>query len=267
MTDRRRCADPKCDDGPTDSDPLPRYVQEPGLLCRRCATLLEQRIAELPAHATDLRAVLGGLKASEKGENRPTKGTAPIPLNLAAHDHLTLMHATCVSWVLMVCEERDLRGPDRNDLPVLTGWLLSQLPWLLEHGAVGDLAEEMRDLARVADGIARAKPQWHRLEAPCPHCGVLGLGRWDGESQVACMSCGTAWPEEQYPRLALVVATDPRYSLTAEQAAERSGVAGSTFRGWAATGEIKPVGTADGVRRYAVTDVDRVATKKRGEVA
>lgn len=253
-----RCLDPKCDDGPTEGDPMPRFADDGSNLCRRCGTLLQQRLAELPARRDALRATLGGLRASVKGENRPTKGTPPVPLNLAAHDHLTEMHATVVSWVRLVTEERSLRGPDRDDLNVLSSWLLSQLDWLLDHPAAGDLAEEIRDLSRVADALARTREQWHRLPVKCPRCDAQEIGRWDGADHVACTSCGETWHEDDYARLVLILATDQGTSVTAAEGAKRAGIKPELFRQWVSRGKVRKLGTVDGVARYSTSDLDAV---------
>lgn len=263
-----RCLDPKCSDGPPldctcDPDavphhhaPGPRLTDDGDRLCRRCADLLEKRIAELPARQRELRDNLGGLHSHERGENRPTKGTPPVPLNIAAHDHLTDMHAKVVSWVRMVAEERDLRGPDRDALTYLCPWLLSQLPYLLQHGAVGDLADEMRDLTRTADGLTRAQPQRHHLPAPCPDCEATELYRLDGADHVLCQSCGLTWHERDYDRLVLVLASDTRTSVTAKEAAVRAGVPASTFRRWVGEKKVRRLGTVDGIARYSTADLD-----------
>lgn len=257
-----RCLDPGCTDGPTDSDEkMPRWAKD-GNLCRRCGALLEQRLAEVPARCQAVRSVLGGLRSSGRGENRPTKGTPPVPLNISAHDHLTEMHATLVSWVRMVAEERTLRGPDRDDDAILSAWLLSQLPWLLAHGAVGDLADEMRDLARVADSLTQSGLRWHRLEPPCPSCAAFELGRWDGDDHVGCRSCGRHWPDVEYPFFVRLALDDSGGCLTAAEAVQRAGVRPDTFWQWVSRGRVRKLGTVDGLARYSTSDIDRVIAER-----
>jgi hypothetical protein len=254
-----RCTDPECIDGPTEDDQQrPRWAAEGANLCRRCATLLERRLAELHSQADAVRATLGGLHSSRKGENRPTKGSPPVPLNLDAHDFLTEMHATVVSWVRLVTEERNLHGPDRDLLPALTSWLLHQLDWLCGHEAVGDFADEVRDLSRKADALAGTRPGWHKLPAPCPACGATSLGRWDGADEVGCQTCGERWAEQQYRWLVAVLSSDPGTSVTAAEAVERAEVPAATFRQWVSRGKVRRLGTVDGTARYSTADLDAV---------
>ena len=252
----RRCIGKQCLDGPAeDGEPRPRWADSPSLLCRRCGDRLERHLAELPARRDMLRSVLGGLSSRAGSGNRPTKGEPPVPLNVAAHDHLELLQATVVSWVLLVTEERTLRGPDRPDLNLLSAWLVSQHDWLLQQLWVDDLAEEMRDLSQVADTLTSVRPRWNRLPVPCPvpECGHHDLGRWDGSDEVVCNTCGTAWPEADYARLVRVL-TD-RETVTAEQGAVLAGVAPQTFRKWVTENRVRRAGTLDGQARYWASDV------------
>lgn len=260
-----RCVARDCLDGPpVDDQPAPRLTRH-GLLCDRDTRRLEQHLAELPARVHQLRAVLPGVQAPKRDGSRHTKGHPPVPLNLAAHDHLDLLAATVTSWVRLVAEERGLRGPDRPEVGRLSGWLLGQLDWLVEQPWVDDLAEEMRDLSRVADGLTQVRPGWHVLPAPCPRCSgpddpVLTLGRWDGDDHVGCSTCGERWAEEEYPRLVLVLSQD--VTVTAEEAARRAKVESATFRQWVSRGYVQRVGTVEGLARYSTKDVDAMTREE-----
>lgn len=256
MTDLR-CVDHGCLDGPPlDGQPSGRLVHLPALLCSRCEAALTKRLAEMPARRDLLRDTLGGIGGTRSSENKPTKGNPPVPLNIAAHDLLVDMQAKAVSWTQLVCEERGLRGPDQSDLRVLAPWLVSQVDWLIEQPWVDDLAEEMRDLARQADGLTAHRARWNRLEAPCPDCGAHELGRWDGSDDVHCLSCGMKWD-----RPALMEKQTARHTLTAASAAAWLRVRPATFRGYVAAGTIKSIGKdGDGLLRYAAEDVKALDT-------
>ncbi len=262
-----RCADPACLDGPHDEDdrPAPRWADDPSRLCRRCGSMLERRLAELPAHAHALRMVLGGLRSSVRGENRPTKGSPPIPLNIAAHDHLTALQATLVSWVRLVCEERGLRGPDRDDIGVLSGWLLHQLGWLLEHDAVGDLADEMRDLTRVADGMTNLTRRPTRAGADCFACEApLVRPVIDGleEDRLRCTRCGQQYDDGQYLMAlkaaaweAARVEVDGETWATPASLAHDLGRPENTLKRWRRDGLVRVL-VLTGVTFFHVADVE-----------
>lgn len=250
-----RCTDKLCLDGdPIDDLPAPRWALASTMLCRRCAAALEQRLAETAAMVDLLRAHLGG-HTTTRGDGRGSTAW-PIPLNVNAHDLLQHYPAVLSSWVRMVCEERSLRGPDRPDPAVLSGWLLSQLDWLVEQPWVDDLADEIRDLSNTAHGITAVRHRRYRLEPACPSCDARELGRWDGSDQVDCASCGRSWPHERYPALIRLALDDSRGSLTASEAAQRLGVSASRVSQLVAAGRIKKLGTVDGTARYSTADVE-----------
>jgi hypothetical protein len=255
-TDATRCIDPACNDGPPlDDQPAPRYARV-GLLCPRCALRLERRLAELPARHDELGQVLGGSQGT-RAEGKRTKGAPPVPLNVAAHDHRQHMTGVLASWALLVREERGLRGPDTSTVAVLAPWLVQQTSWLVEQPWVDDLSAEVADLTRVADGITRRNPGWHRLPAPCPECAAFELGRKDGDSHVECRSCGLTYGEADYLHLVHVLASDEEQTVTAREGARLCNVKPETFRQWVTRGWIRRMGEAGGLARYSREDVER----------
>jgi len=257
-----RCVDKTCLDGPPlDDQPAPR-IAGIGLLCHRCAFRLERHIAELPARFDELGAVLGGGKGS-RTEGKRTKGSPPVPLNLAAHDHRQHIAGVLASWVLLVAEERGLRGPDTQTVPALSTWLVQHHAWLVGQPWVDDLSEEVAELTRTAEGITRRLPGWNRLPAPCPGCGAFEMGRKDGDAHVECRSCGLRYGEAEYARLVHVLAHDDDETVTAREGARLCGVKPETFRQWVTRGWVRRLGEVDGLARYSRADVER----RRGEVA
>ena len=259
-----RCSDPRCTDGPPEHDePRPRWAVDGERLCLRCGVLLERRLSELPACRDALAAVLGGTQGARNGGNSPTKGMPPIPLNIDAHDHLVLMHDVAVAWVQMVLNERNLRGPDRNDLRVLCGWLTSQLPWLLQHEAVGDLADEVRDLVRTAEALAQTREQWHRKHVPCPRCKAEELGTWDGEDSILCRACSVTYSQDDYLAEVARYAKDTNKLLDRAAAALLLGVTRGHLRVMISRREVTPTGTIEGRPYFAVADLEEVMTRRR----
>lgn len=263
-----RCHDPRCADGPPldDAPTGPRLTRDGWHLCDRCAAALERRLGDLPALEDELRAILrrDGLRGQRTGSgNKPTKaGAPPSEYRHDADDALTDLRDVLTSWVFMLCADHDLRGPD------LTGerrgataarWLFVRLPALVVHDAAGDAAEEVRTLCRQAEGVARLQPGRHRLPAPCPDCGATELHRLDGEDHVLCQSCGLTWHEDDYDRLAAVLASD---YLTVTEAAAAARVPTGTFRRWVSEGRLSPAVDVDGAR-YLRADVEKVKREER----
>lgn len=266
-----RCHDPACTDGPaltdTDGHPIPdppRLADSPRLLCRRCHQRLERRLAELPATLDALHAVLGGTVGG-RGENARPKPGSRAPLVEDIHDHLQHVHATLVSWTLMVCQEQHLTVPRNLSTGRLASWLLARLDTLAAHPAAGDFAEEVRDCDRTARHLGRLDPQRHRLDAPCPEpdCGAHELHRYDGQSHVTCGACGHTWPEDEYTRLVLHV-LDNRGGMVTAADVTALGIPGSTLRSWVARKQVRKLGTVDGVTRYSADDVHAMRAKEAG---
>lgn len=253
MSDQR-CIGKTCTDGPLDTpdSPIlrPRWATR-GLLCTRCADRLERHLAEMPARRDLLRTVLAS-GGTASGGNKPTKGEPPSPMRDDVHDLLVALQATLTSWARLIAEERDLTDP--TDLRALSLWLLAQHAWALQQPWVDDFADEMHDIAKQADRLTAHRARWNRLPAPCPDCDAHELGRWDGHDDVQCGSCEQTLSGYAYQRLIVLGVTD--LTVTAAQAAARLEVPRATFRGWAATGRVRPLGKVDGLHRYDIRDID-----------
>lgn len=238
----------------------PRLAVDATMLCRDCTRRLERHLAEMPARVQLLRVLHDGQQTPRRTD-RPGSST-PVPLNVEAHDLLQKIPGVLASWTGMVCEERDLRGPDTHDR--CAAWLLGQLDWLVEQPWVDDFADEVADLAREAERLIRINPRRHRLEPPCPQCSARELGRWDGTDQVDCEACGRAWPEKDYPWMVRLALDDSKGCVTAQQAAQRLGVTVGTVRNYVTEGLIHKLGTVDGAARYSAQDVERLAKQQEG---
>ncbi len=230
------------------------------MLCTGCTRRLEQHLAEMPARLHLVQALHDG-RQSPRRSDRPG-GDAPVPVNVDAFDLLQAAPAVLGSWVLLVCEERSLRGPDNPEN--LAAWLLGQLDWLVRQLWVDDMAEEVSDLARAAERLCRVDEHRHRLEPPCPSCSARELGRWDGTEQVDCGSCGRVWPEKHYRAFVRLALDDSGGCLTAGEAAVRLGVSVGTVRNYVTAGEVRKLGTVDGTARYSTQDVERLAKQQEG---
>ncbi|MGH9004549.1 MAG: hypothetical protein ACRDYV_15605, partial [Acidimicrobiia bacterium] len=119
MTDQRAC--PTCPPGHQ-----PRPLRGDHMICRGCAAALGQALASLPA----VHAWLGHTLRRGAGQVEPVTGSreAPVPIDLAVHDHRVLIVDVLTSWARLITEEAHLSGPADTTLPTLTGWLRERLP-------------------------------------------------------------------------------------------------------------------------------------------
>lgn len=239
-------------------DQLPPPTIGQQMLCGDCIRTLERHLAETPAKLVLLHALHDGRQTPRRSD-RPGTST-PVPINVAAHDLAQEIPAVLASWTQLVCEERGLRGPDTHDR--CPAWLQGQLDYLVAQPWVDDLAAEVDDLMHRAEALIRIRPHRHRLEPPCPSCGVTELGRWDGTDQVDCEGCGRAWPHKQYPWMVRLALDDSRGCMTASQAAARLEVTVGTVRNYVAEGLVRKLGTIDGTARYAAWDVEQLVAAK-----
>ncbi len=243
------CTGKTCDTGGV---PRPAFANT--MLCGGCTKRLGQQLAELPARLHLVQALHDGRQTPRRSD-RPG-GDAPVPVNVDAVDLLNAVPAVLGSWVMLVCEERSLRGPDTPDR--LSSWLLGQFDWLVRQPWVDDMADEVNDLTRSAERLCRVDEHRHRLEPPCPSCTARELGRWDGTDQVDCASCGRRWKAEEYPWMVRLALDDSGGCLTAPEAAQRLGVSVGTLRNYVAAGEVRKLGTVDGTARYSARDIEQL---------
>lgn len=262
MTDLR-CSAKDCLDGPPlDDEPAPRLATQ-GYLCGRCSDALQRRVAELPARRDLLHNVLlHGTAAGARLGNSTTKGNPPLPSRGfdSTHDALADLEQKTVSWVQLVAEERREHGPDRQTIRALASYLVGRHDWIVRQPWVDDMAEEMRDLARVADGLTAHKARFRRLDMPCPvpDCGQAALGQWDTVGAVQCGSCGAQWDSEEFLQQQADL-----YTMTALRAAAWLEVQPGTFRGYVTSGAITSIGKdKDGLSRYRAEDVARLDTRE-----
>lgn len=239
-------------------DQLPPPTIGQQMLCGDCIRTLERHLAETTAKLVLLHALHDGRQTPRRSD-RPGTST-PVPINVAAYDLAQEIPAVLASWTALVCEERSLRGPDTHDR--CPAWLQGQLDYLVAQPWVDDLAGEVDDLMHRAEALIRIRPHRHRLEPPCPSCGAVRLGRWDGTDQVDCEACGRAWPHEKYPWMVRLALDESRSCMTATEAAARLEVTVGTVRNYVAEGLVRKLGTIDGTARYAAWDVEQLVAAK-----
>lgn len=124
-------------------------------LCPLCAGRLLAGIRELPRLYAECEEALSGVVATGLREKTSSGGPARgLALNGFAAEARTQILATLGSWSGLVAQERGFAAPARQ-APALADFLLSSLPWLACHPAVGDLSEEVARTVSTARRAAR----------------------------------------------------------------------------------------------------------------
>ena len=160
-----------------------------GQLCNTCHARLERNLAETPALVTLVRQefIETGSGAGNDGSKR-TKGEPPAPGSINAISQLVAYDYVLASWVTMITDQQNLRGPNRWNDPLQTSrWLLLHLPWISTQSWVADLIDEIQHATnglRIITGELIPTTDFSHL---CPHCSEQSLrGRFDSESGVWC---------------------------------------------------------------------------------
>lgn len=79
---------------------------------------------------------------------------------------------------------------------------------------------ELHDRTRILAGRGELV---HRLPAPCPRCDRLTLVRPNGKDHVECEACHHRWPESDYTRLCLVLASDENRKISLCDRCDKTG--------------------------------------------
>jgi hypothetical protein len=203
-----------------------RRPYERAQVCESCRTWL----AGVPAQIVEAYALLPDamLPATDGGQRVSGSREAPLPLAVDALDLTLPARAATVhdphgdqhghqpvatildTWV------RDWAGHRREHLPeptvaILAGWLRDRTEWACDqHPAVDEYADELRGLVRTLRIITGTARLVVRLPTPCPDCDLLSLIRQDGADHVECTQCRRLWTEDEYRRLAVVLAETMR---------------------------------------------------------
>ncbi len=206
-------------------------------LCPTCTRVVTFAINELPRDYVDLsvalaHGVIGMTDLVSATKDLPT----PLRINVAAVAAEMVRIATV--FAEPVAELLHIDWDTQKMDHARPGWTLQRATRLLGHHVSVLLALRNVDLQVWADngwdfdygstdgidgalallslhhasrGILGLTKLTHELprNAPCPACGGQ-LVRENGASEVHCVRCPVAFPEEEYRRLALVIISDRR---------------------------------------------------------
>ncbi|QPP10338.1 hypothetical protein G4Z16_02025 [Streptomyces bathyalis] len=130
-------------------------------------------------------------------------------MNPAAAEVRSSIRTVLASWAGLVSDERRLQPPSR-EIPTLARFLGRHIQWLTRHPAAGDMAEEIRDLARNARNLAYPNSVRRVPVGSCPESDCAGelfahIRAHDDlhPSEIICtLSPCHSWPVTCWARLA-----------------------------------------------------------------
>ena len=203
------------------------------VVCPRCQDRTDDDLAEIGALYCLLDVhrwtfeLLGPADTNARGK----RIDPPAPGDLHIIDVLDARGgpwAVLASWVQLIREERLERPQTRRDTDpdpganpdtfvALVAFLRAWWPRLCDdHPAADDFAREMRDTRRLLDEAVRG-PRSRRVHlgrcpvvlpatdtTPARECGAV-LHHDPTQPVIRCHACGTAWSDEEWPRLAAML--------------------------------------------------------------
>lgn len=149
-------------------------------LCRRCASVLERILAELPATLDDLQTTITRQSRTSKGGGgKPTKASeAPLPFDVHASEVLDRTRNGMSTWIRHVCEVRGVPLPAIGDplRPASNGamatWLVTHIQSILADEWAPQLLADLKQLQYELR--AAVDNREYRYAGPCT--AVLQMG-------------------------------------------------------------------------------------------
>jgi hypothetical protein len=203
---KRLCEAPGC--APATLGPRPRLAEPGSRLCGGCRAALARDLASLPALHAECGSALAHCspRAIERVTGSPAGG---IELNDDAVEARSAIGRLLASWSARVVDERGVARPSARGHVALARFLIRHLDWLVAHPAAGQMAGELRRLARDAHQVSRRDLAPRRVElGSCVHPGCEAVMSSSAPAadaharmQVTC-EAGHSWPPDQWLILA-----------------------------------------------------------------
>jgi hypothetical protein len=132
------------------------------------------------------------------------------PVMVSARDQAGAWSVAAVldSWARDWSETLDLPLP-KPEVPALVSWLSIHLTRAVdEHPAIQEFAEEVTTTLYAVRALLNVSRALIHLHEACPSCGHVALQRDPGGGDVECSNCRRTWPDNQFNRLAVVLADE-----------------------------------------------------------
>lgn len=190
----QRCCYPAC----RDLDGQPRLTA--AVICSVCQCNVERDLVRAPQTYVRLHLALPPGNAVGRAEKVSGTKSPRAPLNVQVLATGSALCQVLTLWVSLVRVDLGLAVPrfghQREAVAVARSseWLL---PRLAESCAASpQSAMALRSVSIVARKLLGLTKVVHRLESPCPDCGLLALFREEGAAYVRCGMCGMSRAED-----------------------------------------------------------------------
>jgi hypothetical protein len=179
----------------------PAATANPNTICNGCIRNLQTQLGQLPHLRDALESFKRPSLVGELGSKVSATATPPAPVNLTVVDLIIEI------WRVVSRAggpEVQIRNLVTEPAEPFSVWRSGRYCERMLDGA--DRALDVGAVWRKADRIVGLSRTWEkRRGAPCPRCGLAGLGGWLGEGTIHCTnhSCATSFSLSEYEKLCI----------------------------------------------------------------
>ena len=178
-------------------------------VCRDCTRTTKRKLTDLGGYlAAELEVTLMRTDRTITNPHGRTIGREqPLPFSERASRVVEDVHATLVSWCMLIADEAGATLP-ADQTPALTQHVVAWLPWLVKHDAGDELVHDVARLHRAAVDAVDLPPEASRvfvgqcLGVDCPGELWAHFPRATDERPVIrCPECGDSYDPDSWRRL------------------------------------------------------------------
>jgi hypothetical protein len=178
---------------------------EPSLLCRRCFGRMRGDLDAIAWAYGWIGEQMQALRPSWRTGTIHRQGEPQPPMDVRLVDHRVHILGVLASWARMIGEEHQpaIPGPADPSLTTVVEWVHGLLPWCSDQPWCDDLARELGELRRTAQGLVPWERSRHDLPVPCRRCGKLSLSLYGGSDAVVCreLDCAERFTWAAYEKI------------------------------------------------------------------
>lgn len=181
-------------------------------ICDACRRRVQHAVDGLLRMYVQLDVELLHLPVAADGPVGSATESKP-PLRIHILEFMDRLRDTADGWVRVIRTERHYTepwaAPTRGAaMMAAQRFLRAHQDYLLDSPHAVRFASDLLHLEHRGRQILGWNRLVHHLPVPCPYCDLLALVRVDGDDRVFCTVCATAWSEDDYRRLVLILAQE-----------------------------------------------------------